>query len=275
MNQARIKLIKELIKKRIYDDINQIINIANNGFDVHVKVEFKEIEQVLSELIQEEQKKQMLNFNLISDPKLLDEKFEEFFHEPKVIQPTVFIHPETIRYGMGFIVYKIQSAESLLSSPANAIEKILEHFGLGLFIDVFDADIFSKLKQIAKMMGINHLIDAVVQTAYLGGFKGNYGKALEYLDHILINSDEIYSKDSVSLEKCAENFFAYIILQGHDAHSFVKSALSFYTVKRKGFSMSKASQMLQISRTTLQEHLKLAEKLGVSNFFEGYRQKTI
>lgn len=275
MNQARIKLIKELIKKRIYEDINQIINITNNGFDVHVKVEFKEIEQVVIELLHIEQKKQLLNFNLISDPKLLDEKFDELFNEQKVLQPTIFVHPDTLRYGLGFIVYNIQSADNLLSSSAYAIEKILDHFGLSLFIDVFEAEIFSKLKQIAKIMGINHLVDAVVQTAYLGGFKGNYAKAVEYLDHMLINCDELYSKDSVSLEKCAENFFAYIILQGQDAHGFVKSALSFYTVKRKGFSMSKASQMLQISRTTLQEHLKLAEKLGVSNFFEGYRQKTI
>ena len=38
--------------------------------------------------------------------------------------------------------------------------------------------------------------------------------------------------------------------------------------------MTRASQVLQISRTTLQEHLKLADQLGVSNFFEGYRQKT-
>lgn len=272
---SRMNLIKELISKRIYEDINQIIHITKNGFDVQVKVEFKEIEDVITETLYLEQKNQLSDFNLITDPKLLDEKYDMLFSEQKSLKPTIFIHSETLRYGMGFIVYKISSPDLLLTSPGNAIEKILSHFGLSIFIDVFEAELFAKLKQISKILGINHLIDAVVQTAYLGGFKGNYGKAVKYLDHVLLDSDEIYSSQLVSLEKCAESLFSYLMQQSTDAHGFIKSALSYYAVRRKGFTMSRASQILQISRTTLQEHLKLAEKLGVSNFFEGYKQKTV
>ncbi|WGL61429.1 hypothetical protein QEJ31_07485 [Pigmentibacter sp. JX0631] len=275
MQKSKVKLIKELVNKRLEEDVNHILNIVKSGFDVHVKVESKEIHEIILASLETEQKNQFLCFNIVTDPLQLDEKYETLISKKSTIIPTVLIHPDTIKYGLGFILYKVSSPELLISSPANAIEKILEHFSLDIYIDVFDSEIFRKLKLVAKYLGLNCFIDAVVQTAYLGGFKGSYSSASEYLDHILINYDELCSNIDISLEKCAENLFSYTLMQGQDAHGFIKAALSFYTVRKKGFTMTKASQLLQISRTTLQEHLKLAEKLGVSNFFEGYRQKTL
>nr|BFD30584.1 hypothetical protein GTC16762_02020 [Pigmentibacter ruber] len=275
MQKSKIKLIKELVKKRIEEDVIHILEIIKSGFDVHIKVESQDIQEIVLEFLELEQKNQFLCFNIITNPQELDEKYVTVISKQSTIIPTVLIHPDTIKYGLGFIIYKVSSPELLISSPASAIEKILEHFGLDIYLDVFDSEIFRKLKLVAKHLGLNFFIDAVVQTAYLGGFKGSYPSATEYLDHILINFDEIYSNSHISLEKCAENLFSYTLLQSHDAHGFIKAALSFYTVKKKGFTITKASQLLQISRTTLQEHLKLAEKLGVSNFFEGYRQKTL
>ena len=275
MHKSKVKLIKELVKKRVEEEVNHILNIIKSGFDVHVKVESRDIQEIIQERLESEQNNQFLCFHIVTDPLQLDEKYETIISKQSTIIPTVLIHPDTIKYGLGFIIYKVSSPELLISSPASAIEKILEHFALDIYIDVFDSEIFRKLKLIAKHLGLNCFIDAVVQTAYLGGFKGSYSSATEYLDHILINYDELYSSSDISLEKCAENLFAYTLMQGLDAHGFLKAALSFYTVRKKGFTMTKASQLLQISRTTLQEHLKLAEKLGVSNFFEGYRQKTL
>lgn len=274
MHSPRTKLISTLIRKKLYEEIDQIISITRQGFDVHAKTDFIEIQNLLIELLEHELKANLLDVNLIIDPTYLNlDRIK--LSEGVLIKPTIFIHSESLMNGFGFVRYKILSPDHLLSSTASAIENILDYFGLSIFIDAFDSDLLSRLKQIAKTLGLGILIDAVVQSAYLGGFHGDKIRTLQYLDSIQLSSDEVYSKNSLPVEKCAEAFFSYVMLQGEDAHSFLKSCLSYYAVKLQGFSTTRASQVLQISRTTLQEHLKIADQLGVSSFFEGYRQKTI
>jgi hypothetical protein len=274
MHSPRSKLISILIRKKLYEEIGHIISITRQGFDVHVKTDFIEIQELLIDLLENEINSNLIDINLVRDPKILNSDKVSNSNITS-LKPTIFIHSECLSSGYGFVKYKVPSPDSLLSSTSSAIENILDYFGLSIFLDAFDSDLLSKLKQIAKTLGLAILIDAVVQTAYYGGFHGDKNRSLQYLDSIQLNNDEIYSKISVPIEKCAETFFSYVMLQGEDAHTFLKSSLSYYAVKLQGFSMTRASQVLQISRTTLQEHLKLADQLGVSNFFEGYRQKTI
>lgn len=274
MKSPRSKLISLLIRKKLYEEIEQIISISQQGFDVHIKSEFLEVEKLLIELLEIEVKVNARGFRLVIDPKFLNINLEG----PKSdldVSPILFVNSESLKSGSGFVKFNVRSPDHLLSSTSSAIENILEYFGLTVFIDVFDANKLSRLKLITKTFGLSVLIDAVVQTAYLSGFHGDSERAQQYLDSIQLYNDENYSTNEISIEKCAEKFFSYVVIRGEDAHSFLKSSLSYYAVKLQGYSMTRASQILQISRTTLQEHLKIADQLGVSHFFEGYRQKTI
>ena len=275
MQSPRAKLISLLIRKRLYEEIEQIISISRQGFDVHVKSEFVEVEKLLITLLEQELKNTNANeFKLIIDPKFLNIELENVDNDT-VIKPTVFVNSDSLQSGFGFVKYHVRPPDCLLGSASSAIASILDYFGLAVFIDVFDSCKLSRLKVIAKTIGLGALIDAVIQTAYLGGFHGDSQKAQQYLDGLEVMSDSFYSsKEEISNARCAEKFFNFVVLRGEDAHAFLKSSLSFYAVKVQGFSMTRASQVLQISRTTLQEHLKIAEQLGVSNFFEGYRQRT-
>jgi hypothetical protein len=276
MKSPRSKLISLLIRKKLYEEIDQIISISKQGFDVHVKTEFPEVEKLLIEFLEIELRVNSREFRLVIEPKFLNiDLAESAIDLDLAVSPIVFVSPEALKSGSGFVKFNVRSPDHLLSSTASAIENILEYFGLSVFIDIFDANKLSRLKLIAKTLGLGALVDSVIQTAYLGGFHGDSEKAQQYLDSTQIENDENYSINEVSIEKCAEKFFSYVVIRGEDAHSFLKSSLSYYAVKLQGFSMTRASQVLQISRTTLQEHLKIADQLGVSNFFEGYRQKTI
>ncbi|APJ02448.1 hypothetical protein [Silvanigrella aquatica] len=276
MTSQRPKLISILIKKKLYEEIEQIISIIKQGFDVHVRTEFQEVEKLLIELLEIELSVSGLEYRLISDPQFLEIDFDQLaFSNEYSIQPTVFVNAKSLESGSGFVKFMVRSPDHLLCSTSSAIEKILKHFGILIYLDVFDSNKLSRLRQIAKFMGLRVLVDAVIQTAYLGGFLGDSEKAGYYLENLQTQNDDFHSKNEISIERCAEKFFSYVLIRSEEAHTFLKSSLSYYAVRHQGFTMTRASQVLQISRTTLQEHLKLADQLGVSNFFDGYREKTI
>lgn len=276
MSSTRSKLISILVKKKLYEEIDQIILTSKQGFDVHVKTDFPEVEKILIELLSLEIKSHSYNTRLIQDPKYLNIEVEDSGGNFELVfSQTIYVNSNPLKSGSGFVTFNVRSPDYLLSSVSSAIESILKYFGLSIFLDVFDANKLSRLKIVARNFGLGSLIDAVVQTAYLSGFQGDSEQAQKYLDNIQFNYDYKSNLNEISIEKCAEKFFSYAVIRGDDAHLFVKSCLSYYAVKFQGFSITKASQILQISRTTLQEHLKLADRLGVSNFFDGYIQNQI
>jgi len=270
----RTNLVSKLIKKKLSKEVDQVFEISKQGFDVHVKTPFKEIENILIEVFKAESNLSNKPFRLILDANSLKNEIENQNTDHDIF-PIIYVNSNELQKGFGFVQVNFSSPDSLLSSVSLAIEEILRYFNLNIFLDVFDSDVLSLLKMIARSYGISVLIDAVVQTAFIAGFQGDSNKAMGYLKMMQIKNDEIYSINNLSTEKCAERFFSYVVLKGEDAHTFLKSSLSYYAVRLQGFSMTRASQVLQVSRTTLLEHLKQAERLGVSQFFEGYIQTSI
>jgi hypothetical protein len=267
---ARSKLISILIQKKLYEEVDKIISISKQGFDIHVNSCFPEVEKVTLQLLEQELITNPRAFRLIADPKNIPFDPEHSHEDDFGIMSTILVTSEKLQSGYGFVKFALPSPDHLLSSVAAATSLILNHFGLGVYLDVFDANILSRLKQISKIMGLRALIDAVIHTAYLGGFHGDVENTNKYLTKIQTEHDNILNKNSDSLEKSAIRFLSYVVLRGEDAHAFLKASLSYYTVNLQGFSMTKASQVLKMSRTTLQEHLKIGEQLGVAHFFEGY-----
>ena len=272
MIASRAKLIASIVKKKLYEEVDQILAISRQGFDVFAQVEFPEVKSLLVQLLEEELKINSREFRLYACPE--DQRIEDvLFDEDEHFMPTVMVGEHKIDSGYGFVHYQVRSPDQLLGNVAAAIEMILDHFNLEFYIDVFDAKKLSRLKQIARVQGVRSLIDAVVQTAYYGGYKGDSDCAQSFLDRAEFLNDASRLEEEIPLENCAKKFLSHVLTYGEDAHSFVKSCLSYFVVSKQGHTMTRASQILSISRTTLQEHLKIASQLGVSSFLEGGNPK--
>lgn len=265
---CRSKLLESLIRKKLYEEVEHILAISHQGFDVYAKTTFPEVKTLLIELLKQELKTNSRAFHIISSVEEL--KFDENFTTSEMaFLPTVLVGEHSLSPGSGFVTYHVAAPDSLIGNVAICIDSILKYFNLEFYLDVFDATKLSRLKQIARTQGVKSLIDAVVQSAYLGGFKGDMESAQEYLDKTQFSTGSFTLEKNVQLENCAKIFLSYAVAHGENAHCFLKSCLSYYIVNNQGHTMSRASQILDISRTTLQEHLKLAHKLKVSAFFEG------
>lgn len=273
-------LILTIIKKNIELEVDQILSIAMQGFDVQVEISFVELKDILRDAFQERLNQFPNSFRLLNGIQGLTQESlncilmgdeEPNFQQKKV--PTILLDESRRTFGYGFIAYRVRSPDHLLGSVNRAISHILNYFGLELYMDVFDGAKLTRLKQIAKVCGLRHLIDAVVQTAYLAGFKGNAEEAQLYLDRLPFSFyEDLMGGTGDSIEMCAKKFLAHVVSHGEHAYSFLKSCLSYYIINSQGHTMSRASEILNVSRTTLLEHLKSASKLGVSNFFEGSKQ---
>ncbi|WP_186646374.1 hypothetical protein [Fluviispira vulneris] len=275
MAVVRSKLISALISKKLNKKIDEILSILRQGFDVQIKTGYPEVEYIVLELLEQQLKINSREFLLLTDSKKLYALNEMSNVEDSSFMPIVFVGSTQIKKGYGFIIIELPSPDLLLSSIPSAITTILNFFNLNIYIDIFDSNKLLSLKKITIVHGLNLLIDSVVQTAYLGGFRGDSEEAQRFLDQTQSEVLEDLEKKEVSLEKCAEKFFSYVLLRGEDAHSFLKSSFIYYSITLQGLSMTRASQIFSVSRTTLLGHLKTAEKLGVSHFFEGYIQKSI
>ena len=273
MLASRSKLIASIIKKKLYEDVDQILSISRQGFDVFAQVDFPEVQSLLIHLLEQEQKINSREFRIVENKLDFQINTSNCADEEEHFMPTVHVGEQKLDSGYGFVFYHVRSPDQLLGNVAAAVEMILEHFNLEFYIDVFDSKKLSRLKQIARVQGIRSLIDAVVQTAYYGGYKGDSECAQSYLDRAEFLTDADKMEEEIPLENCAKKFLSHVVTHGEDAHSFIKSCLSYFVVTKQGHTMTRASQILSISRTTLLEHLKIASQLGVSSFLEGVNAK--
>lgn len=262
-------LIVKILEKHLKKDVGQIVDLTQQGFDVFIYTEFSEITKSLENLLHQEIQINPRIFRLITEPENIATQNSDDLNFAFI--PTILLGNHTLNNGTGFVRYHIESPDKLLNQIASAIEEILIYFKLERYIDCFDSKVFLKLKEIAKLRGISCLIDAVVQTAYLAGFLGKQEAAYHYLDNFKISED--FEKNSettlnIPIELCAKRFLSHCVSYGDMSFDFLKSCLSFYVISKRGLTMTKASQILNISRTTLIEYLKVAEKMGVSSFFE-------
>lgn len=256
-------LITKILDKHLKTEVENLLAITHQGFDVYVFIEFPEITLAFKKILENEMQINSRVFKLITNSENVQNEDLDF-----AFIPTVLIGNHILKHGTGFVRYSIESPDKLIGNVAQAISEILNSFNLQNYLDCFDAKIFLKLKEIAKIRGVQCLIDAVIQTAYLAGFVGNYESAHHYLDTFNISKNLEVEDQNVSIETCAKRFLSYCITHGDDAFSFLKSSLSFYVVTKQGHTLTRASEILNISRTTLMEHLKIAEKIGVPTFFE-------
>ena len=139
---SRKKLISSIVKKKLYEDVDKILSISRQGFDVFAQVDFLEVHNALIELLEQELKINCREFRIIySDEKMNDKKKEneEVNEEEEDFMPTVVVGDCKPKTGYGFVHFVVRTPDQLIGNVASAVEMILEYFKLDFYIDAFDA----------------------------------------------------------------------------------------------------------------------------------------
>lgn len=174
----------------------------------------------------------------------------------------------TIPSGLIAVRFNLPTLQSLLPSVATIVVGLLEHLTLDRYIDCFDAATLAKLKRIYEVRGVICLFDAIVQVAYLAGVLGDDSQSFRYLDSLAqtqepaVVANQATPSSRFQLEQLLDRFMA-----SHDPYDTLKATLAHYAFFGKKVSQAEASRTLKVSRSTLQSHLSLAERLNVARLF--------
>lgn len=265
----RQKLLFTLIQRKTEIELDHVFQLMSQGFDVAIKSDTPEVLVGARFWLEQTLEKRGQPFHLLDTLADIERILNEHTGEAVVNCPFVLLTSEDPPVGTGFVVYCLPDLPNLMPPTVHVVAQVLNFFQMETYLDVFDAPKMTYLKAIASELGIAALIDTVVQTAYIAGFLGDDEKAVEYLSQVDLRADRHsgqFGEDPIVAS--AGRLFRHALKQGHQPHCFLKAALSYYVVSNQGHSMTQASRVLNISRTTLQEHLRLAEKLGVPTLLQ-------
>jgi hypothetical protein len=151
----------------------------------------------------------------------------------------------------------------LMSSVPRVISILLEQFQAAHFIEAFDARVTAALKSILNCNGLLPFLDAVLDVIC----QCDSGK----LEEICVagtgtpTSGKLVSASAISLGGESESLRDFLekLCQTQDPHGFLKAYVSYYSYLKSNKNISEASRNLNISRTTLHDHLRLARTLEI------------
>jgi len=182
-------------------------------------------------------------------------------------KPVLFVCSAIVPVGLVAVRFDLPSMRSLLPGMGTIVMQVLEQMSLERYIDCFDGKTMSALKKVLDLRGVTPLLDAVIQVAYLAGVLGDEGQSQQYLDGLTsqaaMNAGQTQAPTAnPQLDQILDTFMAT-----HDPYDTLKAALAHHAFVRKKVSQAEASRNLKVSRSTLQSHLSMAERLNVARFF--------
>lgn len=262
-------LFESLVGKRLAKEIECVLATGRQGFDVRVETSDVLLEDAFERLL-------LAAANNEFQPIHLVRGFVEFQALRKAqmdarrYEPIVLLGCGETLEGAGLVVHSLPELVDVLPSTPAAVRILLAHHGLEVFQGVFTAERIRTLKPLLEKGALTTFIDAVVQVAYLEGACGDTQRADAYLRGLTrpIASDQ----SSVLSPAAIARMMQWCLDQGPTPHVYLKCLLTQYVVEAKGLSQVQASHALGISRTTLQLHLRMAEKHGISDVFAGIRK---
>jgi hypothetical protein len=176
--------------------------------------------------------------------------------------PVIFIDSEpTLPLGRRKIA--LSPDHGLMSSVPRVISILLDRFQAAHFIDAFDARVTVALKSILICNGILSFLEAVVDVIR----QCDCGK----FDEISVPGSDtdapgkLVSATPMALGGESESLREFLekLCQTQDPHGFLKAYVSYYSYLKSNRNISEASRTLNISRTTLHDHLRLARSLEI------------
>lgn len=189
-------------------------------------------------------------------------------------RPTLTLCQRRPSAGSAAIPFELPPLENLLPSPSAMVTLILSHAQLERYLECFDGRKMTQLRRVLEICGPSVFFDAVVQVAYLSGYRGDDTGAHQTLERLLAVSTS--DREESSLEMVVDpdgalgNHISKLfdrLIQLPDPHDVLKAALAHYVFYRRKVSQAEASRILKVSRSTLQAHLSLAEHLNVAALF--------
>lgn len=149
----------------------------------------------------------------------------------------------------------------LVRSVAQSIAATLDWMGATQFLDVFARSSVVLLRQLLQEGGIQEFLRGIMLMVQIGGEEGQYDKACLLLRERITQKTQANGVDSkAALGNNAVKFLDHI--SAHDnPHLLLKALLSYHVFLKSNRNITKASDALAISRTTLHNHLRLADDL--------------
>jgi hypothetical protein len=268
MSSVRVDLVRKLLLPRVLVEYETIHGLLHRNFDVVVRSHSDEAGELFESVVGERVQKVRAGFLLAHSLAQVRELDAE--GRTKAI---LCMSQEPLPVGSGLVERYVSQSASYLPSFSQVVMQILEHFRISEYADIFDGRKMRQLKEILGIYGIGMLIDVVVQVAYHGGVEADDFAATRVLLERLANppvekklnrSREVAGDDPAIH---ARRFFRHLISHHQDPHDFAKVALSYYAVHGLGHNVSSAGRILNISRTTIHDHLSQAERAGVDKYF--------
>lgn len=263
---AHLQLYQNLLQPGLSPDLEHILNMAGHGFDVQVFSKDPLIGAVSLRIL-EERLAILQGTGIARSRDDLDAQSKLDMEAQGRLRNYIVVSNETFPRGYGLIGYCLSRPEITQAQVARMTGKVLRHFRLETFEESFDAERVALLREVLRRAGLEVFVDAVVRIAFDSGFQGKIDLSVDALEAVLSQVPQQDEPKRLEENAAVNAFFDRIMRESDEPHSFMKAALSFYVVRGQGVSISKASRHLNLSRTTLQEHLRLAERYGVARLF--------
>lgn len=283
MLEKRRAILGHLLKRRFDLEIQSWRNALKQNFDIMILCPSSELQGLVADYLTS-QSNLLARIQLILPPNdcpsesllpLRPNACPQGYEREATpqVERVIYVSAHQTPRGCAAVVFPLQSLEKLLPGAATMITMLLESVGLDRFIDAFDSQKLVQLKRIIERRGIDDFFDSVIQVAYIVGFRGDEKHATEYLESVLTKASDVARQPTelrestpTSLDKLFEQ-----LIELPDPHDTLKAALAHYVFHRRRVSQAEASRILKVSRSTLQSHLQLAERLKVATYFGAHR----
>jgi hypothetical protein len=272
MGFTRSSILLQLLQPKLSLEIDGALSVVRQGFDVVVRVRDADVREVFKELMRGVSS--TCEFRL-GESFFCFEEFERFGGREK---PFLLISDEALPEGSGFVSLELPGVEALLPSLAAIVTTVLKYFNQEELMDVFDGKNKNLIREVLVRKGISAAVDAIVRISFHVGIEGDNNAGERIADEILTLSSGNGIRADIpceSLADLASRFFRVMLSKEGNPHVFIKSALSWFVVNGMGHSVSEASRVLNISRSTLQDHLRVARIHGVDRFFSTAIEPTL
>lgn len=288
MSHSLNRYLSFILKRRLDVEAQRWLGALDSGFDVAVVSPDRALLEAVQEYLETstkrffgkrvpivEDQKQNERVEVCGRESMTPAAQKNTKQEPQS-QPQLSLHLRLPRPGYAAIPFELPPIEELLPSPSAMVSQILSSTQLERYMDAFDGRKMSLLKKVLEQSGPEVFFDAIVQVAYLSGYRGDDDAALAALEQRVSEPPNRFGRAKSMEQKQPRTditdrvdlgvLFDKLIEQP-DPHDVLKAALAHYVFHGRKVTQSEASRILKVSRSTLQAHLQLAERLNVAEFF--------
>lgn len=260
MRPVYAKVVQKLVENKMREFVLEALSLTQQGFNVCLRC----ADEVLLQAFVQVATPLATKKGVTLFPNA--QEFEGHLHTRPLPRGFILATAKVPPRGMGLVNFSLPSLESILPPTTTVIAVALDQLALTSFMDCFDARRTAEVRRLIAKFGLEFAIDVIAEIALRAGFHGDENLVENYLAGLLDHNQTQDTREA--LEFPVERFFKRILAETQQPHGLLKAALSYYVVKVRGTTMTLASRSLNISRTTLLEHLRLAERYNVASLFQ-------